>query len=352
MLIILNLSFWLALTVIAATLYFISFGENYDGGWWNFFWRQLPIWMFWGIVFIPIFYAIRFFKNKRYTVWKQILFHFGMLGVLFFCFFVLFIAYSLFLSGDEVSWNAIFQSNAKQFILNYILNLLVYLLVITFIYGWYWYAELQESKVERSMIQARLHEARLDMLTSQLHPHFLFNALNSISGLMRKEDNEAAIKAIADLGQLLRLSLDYQSNQFIPLQTELDFIEQYLKLEQLRFGDNLKIRIEVADDLQSIMIPALILQPLVENAIKHGMYKSKEERSLEIQIKKEGLFVLISIVNDCSEAPIIPTVEAQKGLGIENVNQRLSTIYSGRDYQFDVKTFDKNKVLAFLKLPI
>ena len=256
------------------------------------------------------------------------------------------------MSGDEITWRAIFQSNANQFILNYIINLLVYLLVITFIYGWYWYSELQESKVERSMIQAQLHEARLDMLTAQLHPHFLFNSLNSISGLMRKEDNQAAIKAIADLGQLLRLALEYQPNQFIPLQTELDFIEQYLKMEQLRFGDNLKIRVEVDEKIESILIPALILQPLVENAIKHGMYESKEERSLEIKIKREDLFVYISIINDCSEAPTILTGDNQKGLGIANVNQRLRTIYSEKDYIFEVKTLNENKVLAFLKLPI
>ncbi len=351
-LIIINLLFWLIFTTIAASLYFLSFGDNYDGGWWNFFWRQLPIWTFWGVFSIPIFYLIRFLKKRHFPVGKQVLIHFIVLGILFFCFYIFFISYGLFLAGDPINWETIFQASGLQFVLNYILNLLVYLLIITFIYGWFWYSELQQSKLEKSVIQAQLHEAQLNMLTAQIHPHFLFNALNSISGLMRKENNQAAIQAIADLGQLLRWSLEYQPNQFISLQSELDFINQYLKMEHLRFGDNLNIQFDIAPNIESILIPALILQPLVENAIKHGIYKSNEARSLEIDIKKEEGFVLISIINDCPEPPKQSSLENQKGVGIENVNQRLETIYSNQDYVFEVKATDAMKVHAFLKLPI
>jgi len=352
LLIILNLSFWLVFTSIAASLYFLSFGENYEGGWWNFFWRQLPIWMFWGVFSIPIFYLIRFLRKNRFSIWKQVLIHFIFLGLLFSCFYVFFIGYSLYLSGDPVSWNAIFEASASQFVLNYILNLLIYLLVITFIYGWFWYSELQQSQLEKSHIQSQLHEARLNMLTAQLHPHFLFNALNSISGLMRKEENEKAIKAIADLGQLLRWSLEYQPNQFIPLQQELDFIQQYLKMEQLRFGENLNIHFDIASNLESVSIPALILQPLVENAIKHGIYKSSNKRTLEIGINRDEEFVSISIINDCAEVPDQAFFENNKGVGIENVRQRLRTIYMDRTYIFEVSAMKNQKVQALLKLPI
>lgn len=351
-LIIINLLFWLILTTIAASLYFISFGDNYDGGWWNFFWRQLPIWMFWGVFSIPIFYLIQYLKKRLFSISKQILIHLIVLGILFFCYYVYYISYSLYLSGDPISWQAIFQPSGLQFVLNYILNLLVYLLVITFIYGWFWYDELQQSKLEKSIIQAQLHEAQLDMLTAQIQPHFLFNALNSISGLMRKQNNPAAIQAIADLGQLLRQSLEYQPNQFISLQSELDFIDQYLKMEYLRFGDKLKIRFDIDPKIESISIPALILQPLVENAIKHGIYKSDEARSLEINVKREESNVIISIINDCLETPIRLFDENQKGLGIDNVRQRLKNIYPKKDYIFEVKVLDEQKVLAFLKLPI
>jgi len=312
----------------------------------------LPIWMFWGVFSVPIYYVIRYLRKNQFSIGKQVLFHFFVIVVLFFCFYVFFISYNLFLKGEPVSWKAIFEASGTQFVLNYILNLLVYLLVITFIYGWLWYSELQESKLEKSVIQAQLHEAQLSMLTAQLHPHFLFNALNSISGLMRKEDNQAAIRAIADLGQLLRWSLEYQPNQLISLQSELDFIRQYLKMEHLRFGENLDISINVASNIDTIQIPALILQPLVENAIKHGIYKSDKARSLDINIQREGGFVLISIINDCAEPLDEFFVKNHKGVGIENVNQRLLNIYSKREYVFEVKAVENNKVHAFLKLPI
>ncbi|MEM9545925.1 MAG: histidine kinase [Bacteroidota bacterium] len=351
-LIVLNLAFWLAFTTIASSLYFLSFGENYEGGWWNFFWRQFPIWMFWSVFSIPIYYLIRVLRKNNLSFWNQVIIHFIFLGILFLCFYVFFIGYSLYLSGEEVSLKAIFQTPGSQFILNYIVNVLIYLLVITFVYGWFWYQDLQQSRVEKSRIQAQLHEARLNMLTAQLHPHFLFNALNSISGLMRKKENQKAITAMADLGQLLRWSLEYQPSQFIPLKLELDFIEHYLKMEQLRFGDNLSIHFDVASDLESVSIPALILQPLVENTIKHGIYKSSKKRTLQIKITKDTRFVSIAIINDCSEELNPGIFENQKGLGIQNVKERLRTIYSGREYVFEVGLIDSNKVSALLKLPL
>ncbi len=351
-LIVLNLLFWLIITIIAATLYFVSFGENYDGGWWNFFWRQLPIWMFWGVVSIPIFQLIRFLKKRKYPIWKHTFIHFLFFGGLFFCFYIFFMSYNLYLSGTPINLEAIFQASGLRFVLNYILNLLIYLLVIVFIYGWFWYSDLQKSELEKSVIQTQLHEAQLNMLTAQIHPHFLFNSLNSISGLMRTKKNQEAIQAIADLGELLRRSLEYQPNQFIPLQLELDFINQYLKMERLRFGDKLNIKLDISPEIESISIPALILQPLVENAIKHGVYKSNESGTLEINIKKEGKHVVISIINDCPENPQQLILHQPNGVGITNVNQRLFNIYKNQNFAFEVKVLDNKKVEAFLKLPI
>ena len=351
-LIIINLLFWLIITIIAATLYFLSFGENYDGGWWNFFWRQLPIWMFWGIVSIPILYLIKWLKQRHFSISVQAFGHFAVFGILFFCYHVFYVSYSLFLAGESISWKSVFEASGLRFVLNYLLNFLIYLLILAFIYGWFWYTELRQSELEKSIIQSQLHEAKLNMLAAQLQPHFLFNALNSISGLMRKENSQVAIQAIADLGCLLRQSLEYQPKQFIQLKQELDFIKQYLKMEKLRFREQLDIVYDIAEGIDSILIPALILQPLVENAIKHGIYKSNELRRLEISIRADEANVYVSIINDCMAPPDQISLDQQKGVGISNVFQRLETIFSEQEFDFIIETLEDNTVAAKLKLPI
>ena len=348
----LNLLFWLIITVIAATLYFISFGDDYDGNWWTFFWRQLPIWMFWCIVSIPLFYLVRHLKRRSFSLTTQIVVHFFSFGIVFFCFYLYFISYSLYLSGEQITIGAIFSASSIQLVLYYILNLLVYLLIISLLYGWFWYSELQASRLENSVMEAQLNEARLKMLTAQIHPHFLFNSLNSISGLMRKNENSLAIQAIADLGQLLRESLDSDFDQFIALEQELRFIDNYLKMEKLRYGEDLEIIQEIDPELKGALLPALILQPLVENAIKHGVYKSNKKSKLEIIAKKTGNDMEICIINDNSISGENSDATFHKGVGIQNVEERLKSLYNEKSYIFEVQFLENQKTKAFLTLPI
>ena len=351
-LILLNLLFWLIITVIAATLYFISFGDDYDGNWWTFFWRQLPIWMFWGFASIPLFFLVKHLKRKSFSFIQQIVFHFFSFGIVFFVFYLFFVSYSLYLSGEQITIDAIFSASSIQLVLYYILNLLVYLLIISLLYGWFWYSELQASRLENSVMVTQLHEAKLKMLTAQIHPHFLFNSLNSISGLMRKNENSLAIQAIADLGQLLRQSLDSDFDQFIPLEQELEFIHSYLKMEKLRFGDDLEISVEVDPDLKNSLLPALILQPLVENAIKHGVYKSNKKSKLEIMARRNEDSMEICIINDNSISTENSDYDFHKGVGIKNVEERLKSIYIGKQYTFEVQFLENQKTKALLILPI
>lgn len=351
-LILLNLLFWLSMTIIAASLYYLSYGDNYEGNWWTFFWRQLPIWTFWSIVSIPIFYLVRFLKRKKYRLLQQVGIHFLTFCVLFAGFYVFFMSYNLWLAEEEVSWKTIFQAAGLRFVLNYVLNLLVYLLVAVFVYAWLWYADLQKSELEKALIETQLQEAKLNMLTTQMQPHFLFNALNSIAGLMRKGDNARSIQAIADLGDLLRQSLQYQPQQFISLQAEIDFITQYLKMEALRFGDKLMIQLDIAADTKSLLVPALILQPLVENAIKHGIYKSQKAGKLQIIAQRIDGFLYLYIINDCPEQMNELDLQERKGMGITNTQERLATIYSPTQYLFKSSILADNKVQIFIKIPV
>ncbi|HET9754701.1 MAG TPA: histidine kinase, partial [Myxococcales bacterium] len=125
-------------------------------------------------------------------------------------------------------------------------------------------------QLRRSELEARLLSARMEALEARMHPHFLFNALNTISSLIRTGDPKAAVRAVARLGDLMR-SLLLDDGQEIPLAQEMDFVGRYLELEQARFGDKLSLRIDVDPAALEAMVPRLVLQPLVENALRHGI---------------------------------------------------------------------------------
>jgi signal transduction histidine kinase len=131
--------------------------------------------------------------------------------------------------------------------------------------------KLREREVAASRLEAQLVEARLNALRMQLQPHFLFNALNTVSMLVRQGDASTAVRVVARLSDLLRYVLDGATGALVPLRTEVDFVARYLEIEQLRFGDRLDVRIDVDDDAADLPVPGLLLQPVVENAIRHGI---------------------------------------------------------------------------------
>src|SRR5262249_5377631 len=140
-----------------------------------------------------------------------------------------------------------------------------------------YYARYQEGRVRASRLETRLAQAQLNALKMQLHPHFLFNTLHSISSLVN-EDPEAAEAMIARFSELLRLSLENTGAEEVPLSQEVEFIERYLEIEQIRFEDRLHIHFDIDPQTLDARVPNLILQPLVENAIRHGIAENSGGR--------------------------------------------------------------------------
>ena len=148
-------------------------------------------------------------------------------------------------------------------------NLIMYWMLVCGHLGWDYYQRYREREVQAAELQRELVEARLDALRMQLNPHFLFNTLHAISALIH-EDPEAADRMVARLSELLRLSLDQSKPQQVPLSEEMAFLDRYLEIECTRFGERLKIEKQVEPDTQTALVPFLLLQPLVENAIRHA----------------------------------------------------------------------------------
>ncbi|WP_426341247.1 sensor histidine kinase [Pseudoduganella sp. S-14] len=171
-----------------------------------------------------------------------------------------------------------------------------------------------------------LAQAQLAALRLQLEPHFIFNALNAVSGLIREKKDSEAIATIAALGDLLRRVTDRSERQLVPLASEVDFQRKYLEVQQVRFGERLRWQLDIPAEIAAAQVPDLVLQPLVENAIKHGIAKRAKGGTLRVTAAREGEMLLLSVAN---EGPPL-AAQLREGVGLSNTRQRLQALYGER----------------------
>jgi two-component system LytT family sensor kinase len=189
-----------------------------------------------------------------------------------------------------------------------------------------WNNARNEKKLEEQ--ERLLVEARLAALTSQINPHFLFNTLNSVSSLIRTDPDQARVMVVK-LSKVLRRLLRKHEN-FSALRDELSFIEDYLAIEVVRFGDKLRFERDVAADTLDMLVPSMILQPLVENSIKHGLSSKVEGGTIRIRTRRNGLRLCLTVEDDgvgIPEAKLATLLD--HGIGVSNVNERLTVLFAG-----------------------
>jgi two-component sensor histidine kinase len=187
--------------------------------------------------------------------------------------------------------------------------------------------EAQDRALREANLETRLIEAQLKTLQQQLHPHFLFNTLHAVSALMHR-DVDAANKVLVRLSDLLRMSLDSGKQKEWRLSNELEFLDKYLQIEKARFGDRLSMDFDVDADTFDAFVPALILQPLVENAIKHGVAPHTQHGHLEIRARRaDG--VLHLQVSDNGPGPVTADKVRAGGIGLTNIRSRLEHHFGG-----------------------
>lgn len=202
---------------------------------------------------------------------------------------------------------------------------LIYSAMLGCIYAYQYFVEAREREADASRLSAQLSEARLDALRMQLNPHFLFNSLNTVLVLVRDKDTAAASRMLELLADVLRLVLDTTRPREVPLADELRFVERYLSIEQVRFSDRLRVEWSVEDRARSALVPDLIMQPLIENAVRHGVARRAEAGTLTISAHILGDSLQLSIRDDGAG---IEQPEAE-GVGLSNTRERLRTLYGG-----------------------
>lgn len=230
-------------------------------------------------------------------------------------------------------------------------NLLTYLAIVV---GWnvvQTYRTARERDVRASRLEARLAEARLSALKMQLHPHFLFNTLHAISTLMHR-DVEAADRMLTRLSDLLRLTLENAGTQEVRLKEEIDFLEQYLEIERTRFGERLTVDLDVDPETLDASIPNLILQPLVENAIRHGVAPRAEPGWIGIRTAIENGELRVTIEDDGPGigAAAAPRISRGSGVGLANCHARIRQLYGDRG-RLELGKAPAGGVLVTLHIP-
>jgi signal transduction histidine kinase len=208
----------------------------------------------------------------------------------------------------------------------------------------------KEKAVRASQLEAQLADARLEALKMQLHPHFLFNSLNSILPLVFR-DRDAAARTVVRLADLLRLSLKSGSIPLITLAEEIEFLELYLEIQKTRFQDRLTVSLRIEPDVIHARVPNLILQPLVENAVKHGVAGRPGAVHVEVRGFREGSTLVLRVKDDGVGLPEGAQPESKAGVGWRNTRGRLQHFYDGR-YRFDWTNVPEGGLSVTLQFPL
>jgi signal transduction histidine kinase len=203
-----------------------------------------------------------------------------------------------------------------------------------------------ERERARLQLETKLARAQLDGLRSQLQPHFLFNTLNTISALLHR-DPEAADRVLTRLGDLLRLSLQHSVRQEVVLRQELEFVERYLEIQQIRFQDRLRVRIDAEPEVLDALVPTLVLQPLVENAVRHAIEPRAAEGHLRIAARRDEGRLTLQVADD---GPGLVGPGRGSGIGLANTRARLEQLY-GAAHRFSLANADEGGLLVTLELP-
>ena len=228
-------------------------------------------------------------------------------------------------------------------------NTMAFWTVLGFYSAFDYYRKYQLREQQAANLELQLARANLRALKMQLNPHFLFNTLHSVSALVRKNENAIAIKMLGRLGEFLRLALENQGTQLIPLHEELDFLERYLEIEKIRFQERLEVEMDVDNALLDYYVPNLILQPIVENAIHHGISPHIQAGKIKIAAFKEEEHLVLQVHDD--GPGMTNSYKSRQGVGLSNTRERLERLY-GEDQKLELTNADEGGLKVRIVIPM
>ena len=209
------------------------------------------------------------------------------------------------------------------------LQVVIYAAIAVAGHAMVWYDRWRAGETKAAHLEAQLASVRLDALRAQLQPHFLFNSLNAVASLVRNGRSEEAVDLIASLSDLLRRVLD-SCTEIVPIGDEISLVGRYCDVQRARFGDRLRTEIAIDSEAANVELPALTIQPLVENAIKHGLGPSRAGVCVRVKIRRDQTRLIVEVDDDGVGVPAGWQLETVPGTGLRNLRARLDALYGSR----------------------
>ncbi len=306
--------------------------------WWRIVFWQLAVWWVWGCLTPLVLGLGRRVTGANGSWLRGLLIH---------------LPFSLLLPAAHVAASVYIRmliqpfdvwSDTRPFIQQYsgelrslfLFDFFVYWAVLGVGYAFDYRERYRERESAASELKAQLAQAKLEALKVQLHPHFLFNTLHTISGLVRGGERQPAVNMIAGLSELLRRALDSADEQEVPLREELKFAELYLDIQLVRFSDRLTVRTDIAPETLDALVPNMILQPLVENAVRHGVSPCETPGTISINAYRSGHMLHLEVSDDGPGLQSGWRIEESGGIGLANTVERLKRLY-GSEHRFELR---------------
>jgi two-component system LytT family sensor kinase len=296
---------------------------------------SLAMWWTWGIITPLIFWVDAHLPLKEKELGLRILTQLAI-SIVLTSFYVYVLAAMRALLGIG-SWESVFGTRLLKgaFHSGFLWSWLIYWLIFGARQTYHYYEHFLASELRLERMENSFSQARLNALRMQLDPHFLFNALNTVSSQIER-DPRLARNMIEHLGDLLRLSLEARDRQEVPLAEEMAFLDHYVAIQKIRFGDILRIETDIAPEVKYALVPCLIVQPLVENAIRHGISRRASGGAVTVTARLCEQRVEIRIVDDGVGLPPGWKLESSPGLGLSITRERLAGLNPDGCYRFAV----------------
>ncbi len=317
--------------------------------------EQLIVWYPVALVAPACLWLAGRFRLERERWLRMLVIHAGLNLVFHFCLVLVSLPLIHLVWREPIFSSRFLQNFHQRLIARLPIDVIIYWTILGAGYAFEYYRRFREQQLQAARLELRatqlegqLVQAQLQALKMQLHPHFLFNTLHAISALM-DDDVKAARRMIARLSELLRLTLENAGQQEVSLRQELDALERYLEIEQIRFQDRLTVRLAVAPETLDARVPNLVLQPIVENAIRHGIAPHSSAGSIEIRAERRDGMIELQVLDD-GPGMRDDDESGREGIGLANTRARLRQLY-GDAHRFEIGNADGGGLLVKLSIP-
>ncbi len=320
-------------------------------------WKQdLAQWWGWGLL-VPVIVAIdRRVPYSERQIGRRAAAH-AVVGVFVTALYVYVFHFLRVVIGDNslaggAHWSVLKPANMYKFAAGWFMwSYLIYWMILGGLQAYRYYERYMSSELQLERLEKSYSQARLNALRMQLDPHFLFNALNTISSHVERDPKLTRLM-IEHLGDLLRMSLESKDRQEVPLAEELAFLDHYLAIQKIRFGRRLKVEIDIAPEVRYASVPSLFLQPLVENAIRHGISPRASGGTVSVTAEPVNGKLAIRIADDGAGLPPGWSLEKSTGLGLSVTRERIAGLYPNDEGSFVIKGREEGGTLVEIVLPL